>query len=155
MPYAENTSVAVSKTKGEIDGLLRKHRATGFGTFEEATKAIIVFEMQGRRIRFDLPLPAMNERRFTHSARGPRSADGELAEWEQACRSRWRALFLCIKAKLESIESKIESFDDAFLAHIRMPDGSRVGDTIKPWVALGYESKTMPPLLAGPKAEQS
>ncbi|WP_109613857.1 hypothetical protein [Pseudaminobacter salicylatoxidans] len=47
MAYAATTSVAVSKTKGEIDGLLRKHKAAGFGVFEEQTRAILVFEMGG------------------------------------------------------------------------------------------------------------
>lgn len=152
MAYAATTSVAVSKTKGEIDAMLRKHKATGFGSFEEAKRAIIIFEMANRRIRFELPLPDRTSNAFTRSQRGMRSADAALAAWEQACRSRWRALFLCIKAKLESIESGIESFDDAFLAHIQMPDGRRVGDVAIPQLRLAYETNTMQPLLPAPKA---
>lgn len=154
MSFAEKTTVAISKTKGEIDGLLRKHKATGFGTFEEVGKAIVVFEMSARRIRFDLPLPSESERRFTHHARGMRTRDAALKEWEQACRSRWRALFLCIKAKLESIESKIETFDDAFLAHIMLPNGEKVGDVVRPNVEKSYLTQTMQPLLPGPKSEK-
>lgn len=63
MAYAENTSVSVSKTKGEIDGLLRKHKATSFGAFEEQNRALLVFQMQERRIRFELPLPSPTEKR--------------------------------------------------------------------------------------------
>lgn len=152
MAYAATTNVAVSKTKGEIDGLLRKHKAAGFGVFEERTRAMLVFEMSERRIVFHLPLPDQLDKEFVMTARGKaRSADAALAAWEQACRSRWRALFLCIKAKLESIESGIESFEDAFLAHIQMPDGHSVSEHVKPRIAQAYETGTMQPLLPAPK----
>jgi hypothetical protein len=154
MSFAEKTNVPISKTKGEIDGLLRKHKATGFGTFEEIGKAIVVFEMAGRRIRFDLPLPSETERRFTHHSKGMRSRESALKEWEQGCRSRWRALFLCIKAKLESIESRIETFDDAFLAHILLPNGDKVGDVVKPNVEQSYLTQKMQPLLPAPRARE-
>lgn len=152
MAYAENTSVSVSKTKTEIDALLRKHKATGFGSFEERKRALIVFEMKERRIRFELPLPDQMDSRFILTAqKKTRSVDAAMAAWEQACRSRWRALYLCIKAKLESIESGIETFDDAFLAHIQMPDGSRLGDLVTPQVALSYKTNAMQPLLPAPR----
>lgn len=151
MAFAERTEVPIAKTKGEIDGLLRKHRATGFGTFEEADRALIVFQMKDRRIRFDLPLPKASDRRFTVAPNHrQRSAGAATAAWEQACRSRWRALFLCIKAKLESIESGIETFDDAFLAHIQMPDGRTVGEHVKPNVAIAYQGGDMKNLLPSP-----
>ncbi|MBY8918786.1 hypothetical protein KUG85_04910 [Nitratireductor sp. L1-7-SE] len=152
MSYASTTNVSVSKTKGEIDGLLRKHKAAGFGVFEEQTRAMLVFEMSERRIVFHLPLPDQLDKEFVLTARGKaRSADAALAAWEQACRSRWRALFLCIKAKLESIESDIESFEDAFLAQIQMPDGHSVSEHVKPRIAQAYETGTMQPLLPAPK----
>jgi hypothetical protein len=152
MAYASTTNVAVSKTKGEIDGLLRKHKAAGFGIFEEATRAMLVFEMTGRRIVFHLPLPNRDEKQFRLTGRGQtRSTDAILSAWEQACRSRWRALFLCIKAKLESIESGIESFEDAFLAHIQMPDGMSVSEHVRPRIAAAYETGSMQPLLPAPK----
>ncbi len=152
MAYAATTNVAASKTKGEIDGLLRKHKAAGFGIFEEATRAMLVFEMAGRRIVFHLPLPKHMERQFIMTDRGKqRTEAAALAAWEQACRSRWRALFLCIKAKLESIESGIESFEDAFLAHIQMPDGHSVSEHVRPRIAQAYETGSMQPLLPAPK----
>ncbi|MDF1599673.1 hypothetical protein PZ895_07775 [Mesorhizobium sp. YIM 152430] len=152
MAYAATTNVAVSKTKGEIDGLLRKHRAAGFGIFEEQTRAMLVFEMSSRRIVFHLPLPNQMDKQFIMTERGKtRSADSAMAAWEQACRSRWRALFLCIKAKLESIESGIETFEDAFLAHIQMPDGHSVSEHVRPRIASAYETGSMQPLLPAPK----
>jgi hypothetical protein len=152
MAYAATTNVAVSKTKGEIDGLLRKHKAAGFGVFEEQTRAMLVFEMASRRIVFHLPLPDKNENRFVFDGRrNRRSREKQMEAWEQGCRSRWRALFLCIKAKLESIESGIETFEDAFLAHIQMPDGHSVSEHVLPRIASAYETGSMRPLLPAPK----
>jgi hypothetical protein len=150
--YAKKTNVAVSKTKGEIDGLLRKYGATGFGSFEERTRALLVFEMKDRRIRFVLPLPDRQGKQFTVDGRGrSRSLEARLASWEQACRSKWRALFLCIKAKLESVEAGIETFEDSFLAHIQLPDGMTVGEHVKPNIAIAYGKKAMQPLLPEPQ----
>lgn len=153
MAYAEATTVSVSKTKSEIDALLRKHKATGFGVFEEQTRTTLVFEMQARRIVFYLPLPSQMARDIAYRDDGrQRSADAAQRVWEQACRSRWRALFLCIKAKLESIESKIETFDDAFMAHVMMPDGQRFSEIAKPVIDKSYLEHRMVPLLPGPQS---
>lgn len=153
MAYASTTSVAVEKTEAEIKGIIRRYGATSFASFETNMAAMIAFEMEGRRIVFKLPLPSADadEFRLTPSTRKPRSADQRRAAWEQACRSRWRALFLCIKAKLESVEAGIESFEDAFLAHIQMPDGLSVAEHVRPRIAHAYQTGTMQPLLPGPK----
>ena len=91
MPYAEKTRVPVEQSRGEIEKLVNKHKGRSFGYFGEKGRAIIVFEIGERRIRFDLPLPETNSK----------NAD------EKVTRSRWRALLLCIKAKLEAVESNI------------------------------------------------
>lgn len=52
--------------------------------------------------------------------------------WEQACRQRWRALSLCIKAKLEAVAAGITTFEHEFLAHFLTGDGRTVGDHIIP-----------------------
>ena len=150
MAYAEKTDVSVGRTKGEIDNLLRKYKATGFGSFEEGKQAMIVFDMRERRIRFVLPLPDRLSKDFTHSSKGLRAEHVADAAWEQACRAKWRALLLCIKAKLESVEAGIETFEDSFLAHIQMPNGDRVGDMVRPAIAESYRTKTMQPLLPAP-----
>lgn len=60
-----------------------------------------------------------------------RRSDADIAKhWQQACRQRWRALALCIKAKLEAVECGIVSFEQEFLAHFQMPDGRTIGDHI-------------------------
>jgi hypothetical protein len=52
--------------------------------------------------------------------------------WEQACRQRWRALNLVVKAKLEAVESGIATFEDEFLAYTMLPGGATVGQWLTP-----------------------
>ena len=70
--------------------------------------------------------------------------------WEQACRSRWRALLLAIKAKLEAVQCHIAEFEDEFLAYVVLPDNSTVGARLHPQIAQAYETKQMPELLGLP-----
>lgn len=131
MTYANRTTITVDKTKTEINALLRKYKATATAVFEEDTRAAVAFQMHERRIMFHLPL--------------------DKRDAEQKRRTRWRGLLLCIKAKLESVDAGIESFEDAFLAHVMMPDGLTVGQHTKPTIQKSYESNEMLSLLPGPR----
>lgn len=148
MAYAERTEVSVEKTETELKAMLRRAGATGIGILEEKSSVILVFEMQARRIVFRLPMPSRDDKDFRKTESGSaRSAAKQHAAWEQACRSRWRSLFLCLKAKLESIASNIETFEDAFLAHIMLPGGDTVGEVVKPRIAQEYQNPTGIPLI--------
>ena len=131
--YAQHTKVSVDQTKTEIERTLTRYGADRFAYFTESGKAIIVFEAHDRRLKFELPLPV-----------------GVGEKEQKARRQKWRALLLCIKAKLESVESKIETFEEAFLAHVVMPDGKTVGAYAIPAIAASYEGKDMVPLLPAP-----
>jgi hypothetical protein len=130
MTFASKTKVSVDQTRSEIEKTLGRYGADRFAYFKEQGMAIIVFEANERRIRFNLPLPEGTD-------------DKSLQEE----RSKWRSLLLCIKAKLESVESKIETFEDAFLAHVVMPDGKSVSDHIKPRIAEAYQGNKMLALM--------
>jgi hypothetical protein len=114
--------------------------------------AVVAFEMHGRRIKFVLPLPDRGSSEFTHTETGRlrKSLDQVERAYEQAVKQRWRALALVIKAKLEAVETGITEFDEEFLAHIVLPNGTTVGQFMLPHVATAYESGDMPPLLPGP-----
>jgi len=147
MAYAERTSVSTEKTRSEIDALVHKYGATSFqySTMQRdgLAAAQILFGMADRYVRFYLPLPDMNERRFTHSSRGLRSKDAHKKAWEQACRSSWRALLLAIKAKLEAVEIGITTFEEEFLAHIVMPDNRTIAEHTLPVIEQAYETGKM------------
>jgi hypothetical protein len=77
---------------------------------------VVTFDMKDRRVRFAVS--------WKEKATG------------QSIRSLWRALMLCIRAKLASVESDIETFKEAFLAHIVSPDDNRtVYERMKPHIA--------------------
>jgi hypothetical protein len=46
------------------------------------------------------------------------------------------------------VEAGITSFEDEFMAHIVLPDGSTFGRWARPQIAKVYEENTMPSLLA-------
>ena len=147
--YAADTQVSSEKSRMEIERILRRYGATRFGYAWEEGHAVIAFEAQGRRVRFILPMPdpRAEEFHYTPSQGRARTASAAEAAWEQACRQRWRALALVIKAKLEAVEAGITEFEDEFLAHIVLPGGGTVGQEIRPKIALAYSTGKMPPML--------
>ena len=84
---------------------------------------------------------------FPMKANLPVAEPKMLAAWEQALRTRWRALLLCIKAKLESVESGIETFDTAFMAQIVLPDGRTVEERVLPEIEKAYLTGVAPTTL--------
>lgn len=147
--YAADTNVSVDKSRSEIERILVRYGATSFAYGWQGDRAVIQFTAEDRQIRFELPLPARTERRFTHTPTGLKRPDAAVAkEWEQGCRQRWRALVLCIKAKLEAIESGISTFEQEWLAWVVLPDGRTVGDHVQPAIAGAYETGAVGPLLA-------
>lgn len=145
--YAATTDVSVERSRAEIERNLEKYGARAFGYSTREGLAMVVFETHDRRVAFELPLPSPNEKRFTHHARGTRTLPAARAAWEQACRQRWRSLNLVIKAKLEAIDAGVSEFEDEFAAFIVLPDGTRVGDWLRPQIAAAYENNEMPPMM--------
>lgn len=149
MQYAKNTEVSSEQSQAEIRKTLTKYGATKFAYLEEEERAALMFEIANRRIRFVLPLPNRNDRKFwvTPEKKLKRTPDAAYKEWEQACRQRWRALALAIKAKLEAVESGIATFEEEFLAYVVLPDGQSVGQHVLPKIEQAYLTNQMPPLL--------
>ncbi len=147
--FAENTEVPSDRSRAEIERTLARYGATQFVYGWQGPEAMIGFQAHGRMIRFLLPLPDRAEMRFTHTpTRNHRRSDAQIAAaYEQAVRQSWRALALVIKAKLEAVETGITSFENEFLAHTLLPNGSTVGDWAAPQLEKAYASGTMPALL--------
>jgi len=147
--FAATTDVAADRSRAEIERTLQRYGADQFMYGWEGARALIGFRMNGRMVRFLLPLPDRASREFTHTAgrHQARSDAQAFAAWEQACRQRWRALNLVIKAKLEAVESGITSFEEEFLAHTVLPSGQTAGEWMLPQVATAYERGAMPALL--------
>lgn len=149
MAYAEKTSVSVAKTKADIEELIQKAGAGQFVSGYKENMAVIGFSVDNRQIRFVLPLPDKEDKKFwyTPERRNKRTKEQAYAAWEQACRAKWRALYLIIKAKLEAVESGISTIEREFFYDIVLPDGNTVGEFLSPQLDMVYESGNMPPML--------
>lgn len=152
--YAASTSVASDRSRAEIEATLRRYGANGFGYWSEdgpPARAIVQFLCAGWAVRFEVPMPdpAAPEFRRTPSRRQARSREAALAAWEQACRQRWRALALVVKAKLEAVESKIASFEEEFLAHLVLPNGQTVAAQALPQLRAARDGGMLPRNLLG------
>ena len=139
-PYASTTKVPVDQSRSEIERTLARYGATAFAYAAQDGEVAIMFEANGRRVRF----------RLNVLVKKPGENDASRKTREQDTRRRWRALLLCIKAKLESVNSRIETFEEAFLAHVVMPDGMTVGQHAIKGIEAAYSGRPMPPLLPGP-----
>lgn len=148
--FAEGTAVPVEKSRAEIEKMITRYGATSTAFMSSPDRAVIMFECVGRRVAFTLPLPRQEDEQFKRDGRGEKPVQFRKAAWQQACRQRWRALALVIKAKLEAVESGITTFEDEFLAHIVMPDGQTVSSHLLPRIAQAYEQNKMLPLLPPP-----
>lgn len=155
--YAESTTVSVERSVAEIQRTLQRYGAAQFGYGQDTDRGLasIQFRAHERQVRFVLHLPGRTEKRFTHTRRNqssaltPRSPEAAHKAWEQACRQRWRALSLAIKAKLEAVEAGISVFEDEFLAHIVLPGGTTVSEMLRPQIAHAYKTGAPIPGIAG------
>jgi hypothetical protein len=151
--YAEQTAVPAERSRGEIESTLRRYGADEFHYGWKGNSAIIAFKAKNRSVRFILPMPDPQAREFTRLRVDSYSSvsDGVREKrYQQACRQRWRALALCIKAKLEAVEAGIVSFDDEFLAHFLLPGGQTIGQKWGAEYAALADAGRLPPLLPGP-----
>ncbi len=146
--YAEGTTVQPEKSEMEIKALLRKHKADQVmsGSDEATGRVLIGFAMKGRRIRVSVGLPPLTDPMFN---RWRFDAAGRVRARDAEIRRLWRALLLTIKARFEVVESGIETFESAWLAHIVMPDGSTVADNAIPALEAMYRTGRMPDMFLG------
>lgn len=137
--YAAETEVPVAKSKVAIETLLLDHGATEFVSGWNETHDTLQFHLRGQTVRFVLPRPDPNDRKYTRDRRGiALSPVARTKRLDQANRQRWRALYLVIRAKLEAIQSGIAVYEQEFLAFIVDPEtGLTVGDILVPRLQPG------------------
>jgi hypothetical protein len=130
--YADGTKVPAEQSRNEIERTLTRFGADQFMYGSMTNAAVIAFRAHGRHIRFLLPLPAPN---------------GSKESRERELRRRWRSMAMCIKAKLESVATGIETFEESFMAHVVLPNGMTVAEHAKPLLEQMHQDGKMPPLL--------
>lgn len=132
MAYADRTDVPVSRSQQQLIEILKKHKATqtAIGWSEDAGQ--VGFQLDGRVYKITVPIPS-------HPLRGLRV--------DQLERSRWRVLHLVVKAKIEAVDAGITTFEQEFLSHTVLPDGSTVFEATRPTIERAYVEGHVRPLL--------
>ena len=148
MTYARNTTVSAMRTRNQIEETLERYGADGFAYAAQGNLASVIFAVENRRVRFVLELPDPEEFRYTnHSPPRERSDRAQRETYDQACRQRWRALLLVIKAKLEAVTAGISTIETEYLVNIVLPDNTTAGEWMLPQIDRAYRSGEMLPLL--------
>lgn len=143
--FAEGTTVSVERSRAEIEATLHRYGCQAFSYGYAGEKAQIQFATNDRIIRFDLPLPPKDQfkKRKVRKSWEYCTPDQQIALWEAACRQKWRALCLAIKAKLEAVQAGISLFEDEFLAHVVDPvTGQTLGNILRPMMIERYEGRS-------------
>lgn len=120
----KKTKVSVPNTQSDIRKLLQKHKAKGIQFEEEWEKKTIC-------VRF---LYEIKQKLFVIRIRAKISSLGEHGQMERAV---WRAVFWAIKSRMESIDFGIETFEEAFMAHIILEGDVTLADKIIPLLMIG------------------
>jgi hypothetical protein len=128
--FAATTGVPIDRTRTEIEKVLSRYGAATFGYMTRVGQVVILFEAKERKIKISIPMPT-----------------GTSEKENQLARSRWRALLLVIKAKLESVSAGIETFEEAFYSNIVLPNGRTVYEETQQRVAIAYQSGQVQALL--------
>jgi hypothetical protein len=146
--YAASTDVPTDRSRAEIERTLSRYGASHFMYGWDRDRAVLGFVAHGRQVRFVLSLPDRDASEFTETETGrPRSESATATAYDRAVRQRWRVLALVVKAKLEAVESGLVTFEDEFLAHLVLPGGATVADTIRERIVEAYATGEVPPLL--------
>ena len=150
MAYAAQTNVSVERSRTEIERLLTRFGADSFAYGVNGNVAIVGFRASQRSIRLTLTLPGSEDTRFTHTPSGRSRTAKQAAEAHaQEVRRLYRALVLMIKARLESIESGIETFENAWLPYTLIPGGHTVAEFVGPQIDRANELGQLPAGIAG------
>ncbi len=153
MAYAEGTTVPVEKSLAEIVTLIKRAGSQRIRQTEDVDALSVEFFLQDRLLRFSVTLPAVAQMPV-RDGRGSILSDKQRADRAAAShRQRARALLLVIKAKLESVESGVETFEQAFLAHVVLADNRTVYEQVAAPIAIAYQTgKPQTLMLSGPGA---
>lgn len=138
-PFAMDTTIPVVQSQQEIESLVKGRGGSRFIRGDDEGRAIVCFDMKDRKVMFELPLGGVQK-----------AAKESESRAEKLERQLWRALHLCIKAKLVSVETGVETFEDAFLAQLVVPtQGGRVarfGKVATAAIKDAYDKGTIPNL---------
>ena len=156
----EKTSVSVERSQAEIRKLLAHHGSSRFAFGEERDEmgqrwAAVTFAHGALAVRLRVPLKLVDERAVRAKADRAysRTADQIRDEmYEQEEKRIWRVIAWNLKARMVAVEEGVETFEEAFLAHILDP---RTNRTIYQQLAEEGRVELAAPLLALPAGAET
>lgn len=147
MAFAETTTVPVERSVAEIVSMVKAAGAERVAQYEEPDGFKIQFQIADRLIRFSVSFPSTDDMPSRDGRGRSLLRSQREARRDQVRRQRARALKLVIKAKLESIESGVETFEQAFLANVVLSDGVTLYERVREPIALEYSTGAPSALL--------
>jgi len=110
--YAARTDVSVKRSREQIESLLEKYDADAFAFGRDMALGKAVLSFRHNKVCYRYVI--------------------EIIDNPQEERCRWRALYIVIKGMLVAVDSKIMSFETAFMPWILGANGKSLGETLAP-----------------------
>ena len=143
-----STSVPSSRSQGELEKLLRRYGATGFGVMNDyqSQKITVSFRVPDNGdkgapqipIRLEVDVRTVYDALYGRPTKATRNPEGKLVmAWDasgydgkgitQAERVAWRQLILWVDAACSAATSGVQKISEAFFAHtvVRGEDGTQ------------------------------
>lgn len=142
--FASTTTVTVERSKAELDALLAKHGAQQRAMIvdDEKGRAAVSFVLGGAHYRLEIPLPSPPV-----APRWGEITPKMTRDFEQSKRTRWRAVILVVKAKLEFVAMGVSTVEREFLADLVLPSGDTMHVAFAAKIREAISSGVMPPLM--------
>lgn len=125
----EGTSVPVDKSQGAIRKLLRGYGAERFAFGQDliggTTYAVVRFVVEGNEVRLRVPVKEPTPEEIRERARRAKKRAAYADPFEQEERRIWRVIHYNLKARMEAVENDVETFVQAWLAHVVNPATGR------------------------------
>jgi hypothetical protein len=122
----ESTTVPVERSQGEIRRMLAENGAHRFAFGEDVDSAgvrwaVVSFAAGARAVRLRVPHKPIDDKAVDARAKRARTKTaGEIRfeAHEQEAKRIWRVIAWNLKARLVAVQEGVESFEEAFLAHL-------------------------------------
>lgn len=103
--------------------MLVRYGADHFSFSESRDMAEVGFVFGALAVRMRVPIKPMTDEAAVAYARKTRSSQAKALQErpEREARRVWRVLFWLLKTRMEAIEAGVETFQEAFLAHLLDP----------------------------------
>lgn len=158
MSAYDSTTVPVDRSQGQIRKLLNEAGASRLAFSEERDEdgqrwAMVAFVIGVHGVRLRVPLKPVDDREVHKKARRARTRTFEQIRddlYVQEERRIWRVLAWNLKARMVAVEEQVETFEEAFLAHLLDP---RTNTTVYEQLAHEGRVELERPLLALPSGE--